>query len=63
MKIHLSKIETVVAKIKPPKTALSNVLIIAALAVFVGFGATFGARWGLLAAVPGLVLLGVAVGN
>ena len=62
MKIHLPKIK--LPKINLPKMAVvSHLLIISALAVFVGFGATFGLRWGLLAAVPGLVLLGVAVGN
>lgn len=59
----------ILAKIKLPKinlpkmAAVSHLLIISALAAFVGFGATFGLRWALLAAVPGLILLGVAVGN
>ena len=62
MKISLPKIK--LPKINMPKMAtVSHLLIIAALVVFTGFGATFGLRWGLLAAVPGLVLLGVAVGN
>jgi len=43
--------------------AVSHLLIISAMVAFTGFGATFGLRWGLLAAVPGLLLLGVAAGN
>lgn len=51
-------------KFRIPKISIvSNTLIIAALAAFVGFGGTFGLRWALLASVPGLVLLGVAVGD
>ena len=62
MKIHLPKIK--LPTINMPKMEnVSHILIILALSAFVGFGATFGLRWALLAAVPGLILLGVAVGN
>jgi len=47
----------------PKISVVSNTLIITALVAFVSFGGTFGLRWALLAAVPGLVLLGVAVGD
>ena len=39
----------------------SHVLIVAGLLSFVAFAATFGIRWAFLAAVPCLLLMGVAV--
>ena len=60
MKIRLPKIKL---PNMPKMEAVSHLLIISAMVAFTGFGATFGLRWGLLAAVPGLLLLGVAAGN
>ena len=49
-------------KIRRPKIGLfSSPLILSGMVAFVGFGATFGLRWALLAAVLPLILLGVAV--
>jgi hypothetical protein len=47
----------------PRPGMVSNVLTITGLAAFVAFGATFGLRWALLAAVPALFVLGAAAGS
>jgi hypothetical protein len=47
----------------PRPRMVSNVLTITGLAAFVAFGATFGLRWALLAAVPALFVLGAAAGS
>jgi len=50
-------------KVRPNRAVVSNVLIVAAMFALVGFGATFGLRWALAAAVVPLILLGMAAGN
>lgn len=54
-------------KIRLPKPKIqaelgSNILILVAMGLLVGFAATFGARWALLAAGCELIVLGMALG-
>ena len=48
---------------KSPKSVLSTLLVLAGMASLVAFAGFYGLRWAFLAAVPCLILLGVAVGG